>query len=208
MKRTAFTTMEVIIAVVLLAILSSLAIPRLNRDLRQEAKDNLLSAIRYTQHLALIDDKTDPYSSTWQKRLWTIHFTVSTDTDNTFYTISSDRNQNNYVSKIETAIDPANGKYMYNSTGSFSHIGSDESPNIFIGKNYGINSMDFDGGCSSYQQIAFDRLGRPHNGIRNATNNYSTYMTTDCNITIGFVGSSTTPLILNIEKETGHVSGN
>lgn len=50
-----------------------------------------------------------------------------------------------YVDTIETAIDPANGKYMYNLGGN-TVIDSDESPNIFIGKTYGINSMVFSGG--------------------------------------------------------------
>jgi len=179
----------------------------MERDLRQEAKDNLLSAIRYTQHLALIDDKTDPFDATWQKELWKITFATSTISNMAFfYTISSDINQNGSISINEAAIDPGNGKYMFNTNGNPT-IGANESPNIFIGKKYGINSMTFSGGCSA-QHIAFDHLGRPHNGIGGATNDYSAYMTLDCTITTGFASSGIDPLIIKIEKETGYVSGN
>ena len=120
-----------------------------------------------------------------------------------FYTISS--GISNPVSKSETAIDPANGKYMYNLVGN-TDIGPDESPNIFIGKTYGIDSMDFSGGCNGPQHIAFDHLGRPHHGIIGAGNDYSTYMDSDCTIVMGFADTSIRDLNITIATETGHVS--
>ena len=202
----AFTMLELVFVIVVLGILAALALPRMDRELRQEAKDNILSAIRYTQHLALMDDKTDPTDTNWQKMLWKITFSTSTDNLANFYTVSSDSNANGAVSKDEAAIDPANGKYMYNLGGN-TVIGSDESPNIFIGKTYGINSMTFTGGCAGAQHIAFDNLGRPHNGLGSATNNYSQYMATDCTIQFGFSDSSITPLNITVTTETGNVSG-
>ena len=163
MKRPAFTMLELVFVIVVLGILASIAIPRLERDLRQEAKDNLLSAIRYTQHLALIDDKanptdtTDPAYPNWQRKLWKITFVTSDDNLANFYTISSDFNGDSAVTKNETAIDPVNGKYMYNDDDD-TMIDSDESPNIFIGKTYGINSMNFSGGCAGEDHVAFDNL--------------------------------------------------
>jgi len=207
MKHSAFSMIELVLVIVVLGILAALAMPRLERDLRQEAKDNLLSAIRYTQHLALIDDKTDPFDTSWQKKLWKITFSTSTLGNMAFfYTISSDINKNGSISKNETAIDPANGKHMFNTNGNPT-IGSDESPNIFIGKKYGIISMTFNGGCSA-QHIAFDQLGRPHNGLGSATNSYSQYMTSDCRITVGFTNTNITPIIITIATETGYVSAN
>jgi len=210
-KRPAFTMLELVFVIVVLGILAALAIPRLERDLRQEAIDNLLSAIRYTQHLALIDDKTNPTDITdpvypnWQRKLWKITF--STDADNlaNFYTISTDLNGDGTVDIGETAIDPLNGKYMYNADGD-TIIDADETSSIFIGKNYGINSMNFSGGCQGEDHIAFDNLGRPHTGIGGATNNYGTYMGTDCNIVMGFVDGSIRDLNISIRTETGQVS--
>ncbi|WP_309498822.1 prepilin-type N-terminal cleavage/methylation domain-containing protein [Sulfurovum sp.] len=201
----AFTMIELVFVIVVLGILAALALPRMERDLRQEAADNILSAIRYTQHLALNDDKTDPFVTNWQQKLWMIKFTGGS---NAYYTISSDIDISGSVNKAESAIDPANGKYMYNSSGSFSSIGSDESPNIFLGNKYGIDSISMSGGCSS-QHIAFDHLGRPFNGLKTtslgtlATNDYSKYMPSDCNIVFGFVDGSN-DLIIRITKETGH----
>ncbi len=205
----AFTMMELVFVIVVLGILASLALPRMDRDLRQEAKDNILSAIRYTQHLALNDNKTDPTDTNWQKGLWQIRFATSEVTNRAFfYTISSDVTPyNGAVSKDETAIDPANGKYMYNANAD-DEIGSDESPNIFIGKTYGVNSITFSDACNDAQHIAFDHLGRPHNDIGNAENDYDEYMDSNCAIQFGFADTSITPLIITIATETGHVSAN
>ena len=202
-RRHAFTMVELVLAIVVLGILAALAIPRLERDLRQEAADNILSAIRYTQHLALTDDKTDPFDSAWQKKLWKIQFTVSTDPDGTFYTISSDSNKNGSVSKEESAIDPANGKYFYNTGGWSSGIATDESPNLFIGHRYGIDALSTSGGCANIHHIAFDHLGRPHVGVGSAANDYRTYMNADCNLTFGFAGGEEN-VTITITKETGY----
>ena len=177
-KQTkAFTMIELIFVIVVLGILAALALPRLDRDLRQEAKDNILSAIRYTQHLALNDNKTDPFDSTWQSKLWNISFS------NVDYNITS-----NGI----PAVDPTNGKAL-DSTGN---------PEVNLGKKYSVNSIS---GCGNL--IAFDHLGRPFTSLT-STNDYSDYMTSDCNITVNFSQSGITPLIFTIRKETGFVSGN
>jgi prepilin-type N-terminal cleavage/methylation domain-containing protein len=201
----AFTMLELVFVIVVLGILASLALPRMDRDLRQEAKDNILSAIRYTQHLALNDDKTDPSDTLWQKKLWKISFSTSGNNLANFYTISSDADQDGFVDKDESAIDPVNGKYMYNLGGN-TVIEPDESPNIFIGKTYGVNSITFSDACNDAQHIAFDHLGRPHNDIGDAENDYDEYMDSDCTIQFGFVDTSIKPLKITIATETGHVS--
>lgn len=202
MKHSAFTMLELIFVIVVLGILSALAMPRLDRDLRQEAKDNLLSAIRYTQHLALIDDKTDPNDGNWQRKLWMIQFVQFGG--KLRYRIGADTNGGGAIDKVEAAIDPINGKYIYNNSTS---LQSDESPNIFLGKKYGIDSLSLSGGCTS-QHIAFDNLGRPFSGITTATNDYSKYMTSDCSMTFGFESSDISDLIITISKETGYVRAN
>lgn len=207
MFRTAFTMLELVFVIVVIAILASLAIPRMERDFRREARSDIITALRYTQHLALIDDKLDISDSNWQRKLWKISFATSTLSNRAFfYTISSDRNNNGHISKSECAIDPANGKYMYNNNGDTT-IHSDESPNIFIGKNFGINSISFAGGCTA-QHIAFDNFGRPYSGITTATNDHRSYMRSDCHITFGFATDSIEPLTVTIAQETGAISAN
>ncbi len=177
-KQTkAFTMLELVFVIVVLGILAALALPRMDRDLRQEAKDNLLSAIRYTQHLALNDNKTDPFDATWQSKLWNISFAA----DGSDYNISSNGS---------VAIDPTNGKPM-----------DGTNPNILIGNKYGVSGIS---GCGN-NLIAFDHLGRPFTGLT-ATNDYSDYMTADCTITVTFQGGINA-LHLDISTETGYVSG-
>ena len=205
-KQTkAFTMIELVFVIVVLGILAALALPRMDRDLRQEAADNILSSIRYTQHLALNDDKTDPFVGDWQKSLWTIRFA----SDGDHYTIGSDTNRLGNINKTEAAIDPINGKYMYNNTATPQN---DESPNIFLNKKYGITTIAITAGCGnpagtaiSTLHIAFDNLGRPFRGVSGATNNYDRYVTQDCNLTFSaanaFPGN---PIVITISRETGY----
>ncbi|HSR74047.1 MAG TPA: prepilin-type N-terminal cleavage/methylation domain-containing protein [Sulfurovum sp.] len=201
----AFTMMELVFVIVVLGILASLALTRMDRDIRQEAADNILSAIRYTQHLALNDDKTNPFINDWQKSLWTIRF--SSDGDH--YTIGSDVDREGNIDKIEAAVDPINGKYIYNNSATPQ---ADESPDIFLNKKYGITSISITNGCgnpagtaTSTLHIAFDNLGRPFRGVSDATNNYDRYINQDCTLTFSaedaFPGE---PILVNISRETGY----
>lgn len=204
MKRTAFTMFELVMVIVVLGIIAALALPRIERDIRQEAADSILSSIRFTQHMALMDDKTNPSDALWQKTLWHIRFSTYTDSGTEwFYTVGSNMNKATNINKTETAIDPSNGKYMYNANGD-STIDTDESPNIFLGKRFSINSITFSGGCSGNQHIAFDHLGRPYSGIYSAGNDFATYMNTDCQITFSFKDSNYPSFTINVAKETGY----
>ncbi len=207
-RNDAFTMLELVMVIVVLGILAALALPRLERDIRQEAGDNLLSAIRYTQHLALMDNKTNPSDDEWQRRFWHIRFEKYNGSDpKWFYAISSSQDGDGNIDDNEVAIDPANGKKM-NNTNSATGIGVNDSPSVFVGENYGVDSVVFSGGCAaaSAQHIAFDHLGRPHVGIYGAKNDYRTYMSSDCTITFGFSDSSTNDIAIRVEKETGYAS--
>ena len=209
----AFTIIELVLVIVVLGILAAFAMPRLERDHKQEAADNILSAIRYTQHLALIDDKHRYNNSDkdWQKALWQIRFTNNSGV--VFYTIATNMDLGNNLDQNESAIDPQNGKYMHSGDAI---LDNDESPNIFLTKKYGINSVTFND-ChgtqdSSANHIAFDRLGRPHRGITNtsstggggAENDYRTYIKNK-NCTISFSSPAfDSNLTIEIERETGY----
>lgn len=209
MKKRAFTMIELVMVIVVLGILAALAMPRMDRDFRQEAADNILSAIRYTQHLALLDDKTNPFDANWQQTLWQIRFTNSSA--DWFYTVASNMDHGANLDQNESAIDPANGKYMHSANAS--PADSDESPNIFLTHKYSISTVDFAncnvltgsaGTSGTVQHIAFDHLGRPHRGVFGATHLYDTVMHGDCNITFDFTGGSFESFSIIIEKETGY----
>jgi len=220
MKKKAFTILELVMVIVVLGILAALAMPRMDRDIRQNAADTILSAIRYTQHLALMDNKNDRTSTgpaklrtNWQRGLWHIRFGSYDSGKGWFYTVSSSQDGNKNVDQKETALDPANGKYMYHKAGDVTLDKAEESPSIFLTEKYGINNVDFTnctGAIGASQSsnaathIAFDYMGRPHKGIYSATNDYATVMHADCTIRFEFVDTDLAPLDILVEKETGY----
>jgi prepilin-type N-terminal cleavage/methylation domain-containing protein len=225
-KKRAFTMIELVFVIVLLGILAALALSRIERDSRQEAADTIVSAIRYTQHLALLDNKafpdesgsgSDPTALTkanWQRGLWHIRFSVYGKGEGHFFTLSSSLDGDSNVDRVETATDPANGKYFYHRAGDTTLDEPNESPAIFLTEQFGINSVDFrrcsvatgaEGRENTAKHIAFDYRGRPHKGIYTATNNYASVMQEACIIVFGFK-EETTALEIRIEPETGYVS--
>jgi prepilin-type N-terminal cleavage/methylation domain-containing protein len=225
-KKSAFTMIELIMVIVVLGILAALAMPRMERDVRQEAADNILSAIRFTQHMALMDNVIDTTSKNklkWQRRFW--RFGKEGCSDNgIFYYVGSDKDTDsaaNTASNInvqdgEAATDPSNGMVMMGqnnqpcksdlSTQFFAAPVGRASPNIFLTKQYGIKENDTKliSQCpGNTLSIGFDYLGRPHRGFESSsTPDYSTLMEKDCNLTFEFEDGSR-DLIVTIEKETG-----
>lgn len=204
---------ELVFVIIVLGILAALAIPRLERDVRQEAGDTLLSAFRYTKHLALIDDKHDS-NNAWQKRYWKIVFAQCPDTPGYYFKIGSDDNMssnNGTFSQAEAAINPYDGKpyYMDNTLQCSNQGNGSVSKEVFIGHKYGITNVT--GGCTnvsgnSAMLVGFDHLGRTFVGFgSSSTPDFSSYVPSDCNFTFTFSDSSISPLTIVVEKQTGHI---
>ena len=84
--KKAFTMLELVMIIVVIGILAAVMLPRLSNKPLHQATMRLLSDLRYTQHLALIDDKLDTTDTSWFKKRWQIHF------DGDKYSIVSDNN--------------------------------------------------------------------------------------------------------------------
>jgi len=192
--------------IIILGIIAMVAQPRLERDLRQEAADNILSAIRYTQYLALIDNKTNPSKDDWQKAFWSFGTQNCKNKEGLFYYIGSDADLGGNINKNEVAIDPSNGLLIngINGVACDEKVQVERSPNIFLTKQYGISSVDWSD-CKNVQHIAFDYLGRVHSEIRHAKNDYATYISTACKISFKFLDKNIADLNIIIEPETGFV---
>jgi len=198
--RSGFTIMELVMVIVVLGILASMALPRLDRDLKQEAADDILSQIRYTQHLALMDNKHLYNNPQWQKRFWQIMFT--TCDGGLVYRVGSDDDMNSTstFSKNEAATDPLNGKPLYGTNINCNTVGTNQ--NVLLGKKYGVTSMTYTGGCTG-QYIGFDHIGRPHIGFSSSNiPDYSSYMLTPCIFT--FTMSNGDDFNITIQPETGY----
>jgi prepilin-type N-terminal cleavage/methylation domain-containing protein len=212
MKKTAFTLIELILVIVVLGILAALAIPRYDRDLRQEAVDNILSALRYTKHMALTDNVANPRDNKWQRAFW--RFGIEKCSDNgIFYYISSDKDYEGDIDSTEIINDPANGKKMMgdNNADCETQVNNNASPNIFLTKKYGIKDGDItftNCGNGSGSYLGFDYFGRPHRSYAGSSGStypdYASILHTDCNITINFSNSGLDPISIIVESGTGH----
>ncbi|HHD72864.1 MAG TPA: type II secretion system protein [Epsilonproteobacteria bacterium] len=203
-QKQAFTMLELVLVIIVIGILAALSLPRLDRDIRQEAADNILSDIRYTQHMALIDDVTNPFDARWQRAFWRIGFNNCSG-GGLYEYIGSDSNYGGGIGSSEAATDPANGKKMYWGTTPCPNGGnSTTSDRIFITHKYGITAVNPSSGCrSSNNYIGFDHLGRTVSGFTTSTTpNYSSYLTSNCTLT--FTLSNGETFAITIEKETGY----
>jgi len=205
-KKHAFTMLELIMVIVVLGILAALALPKLDRDLTQEAADAVLSNMRYTQHMALMADKHQFNDPQWQKSFWQISFQPCSD-GALFLSIGSDTSYNGSLEQSETAIDPATGRTMYwdktKSCGSIEDATS--SSMIFLSAKYGIDTINSGGSCAGSNNLGFDHLGRPHVGFsNNIIPDYSSYIKSDagkCTFTFNLENGES--FTIDILPETG-----
>ncbi len=205
--RYAFTMLELVIVIVVLGIIASLAIPKLDRDLKQEAADTVLSHIRYTQHLALSDNKHKFNEPKWQRAFWEITFESCSGGD-LFIGVGTDMDYEGDTDKNEAATDPANGKPMFwqnTSTCGYDDDTTAASDTIFITKKFGISSVSATGGCGGLKHIGFDYLGRPHVSFSGSNEpDNSSYMSSECIFT--FTMSDSETFSISIQPETGYAS--
>lgn len=76
--KKAFTLLELVFVIVVIGILAAVIIPRTKTNNNAEAATKLISMIRYTQHLAIVNDKYNAKDINWYKKRWQIMFTGHT----------------------------------------------------------------------------------------------------------------------------------
>jgi len=220
--KKAFTMVELVLTLVIIAVIATFTIPRLKRDTRSEAINHMLTMIRYTQNLALHDSKHNRTNSEWQKAFWRLQFYKCSNNTDIYYSIVTDIDYNGRINQNESAIDPSNGKLLYfNWTNDCSYDNTDPlykkvSPNIFITNKYGIKSVTFKG-CTlskhpspnmafAYRYLGFDSFGRPHGKFGSSTTpNHKGYAVTDCKLEFHFVDDDNiAPFTIVIPSESGY----
>jgi prepilin-type N-terminal cleavage/methylation domain-containing protein len=194
--RKAFTLIELIFVIAILGIISAVFLPRFNDSKIQEAADQVLSHIRYTQHLALVDNKFDVNDSTWYKKRWQIRFAQSAS-NGVCYEIFSDLDKNGSADLNEAAVNPADNKALTYTGGCVK--GTKTSPAVLLDR-YAINTVSVCGGAAG-NTIYFDEMGRLYLGTpTSATNSVQNIRPLPCDI--NFTGNSGS-FTIRIEAETG-----
>jgi len=227
-QTPAFTMLELVFVIVVIGIISAVAFPRMSDNNLRTAADQVVSHIRYTQHLAMQDDKFSPNDAEWFKGRWAIRFYENLSFTNTTcpvenfngiwaYTIFSDNpGYTGNPNLSEMARDPENPSQFL--SGGFNNTlcvnNSDNAPDaqstlgLRLNEKYGITNITFGGGCrSTVRYINFDYLGRPANSFPNLApyelpaSGWHRLLTQQCRITLtDGVGAIT----IAIEPETGY----
>ncbi len=196
------TLIEIIFVVVVIGILSAIMAPQFTRPSLTEAAHQIVSHIRYTQHLAMLDNKFDPNNQRWYRERWQIRFEDISGEVN--YTIYRDLNRDGNIDINETARNPSDSTRVL--TGRL--IGTNpNTESLNLTEKYNISGFSFTPNCLG-DVISFDYLGRPLFGSTNGlTSMYEASGTNRliqdrCTITLT---SEVDNIQIAIEPETGYV---
>jgi len=180
--KKAFTLLELIFIIIIVAIITTIMLPDSRSTKLSEAATQLVSHIRYTQHLAMIDDRFDISDSTWFQEMWQIRFTGGSSASSDYkvaYGIFSDIDKNQAPTVGgNVALDPISGKYITGGVTNaikYNHSKSLREANLGIA--YGVTGINFNSNCqfNGSMRIAFDHLGRPIRGDLGSPTNSNTY---------------------------------
>ena len=222
--KKAFTLLELVFVIVVMGIIAAAVIPRTSSNALQEAAIQVVSHIRYTQHLAMVDDKFDSSDPTWYKDRWQLKFSNISGTDNRWgYAIFSDyTNKDGNPNENEIAINPLQREKRL--TGGYSGLieygDSKATEELNLGHKYNINDIDFSG-CAianddGKKRIFFDNLGRPFTdnpellvNTHVDSSGKNLLLTGQCQIELCDVidcstATSTQKVVISIEPETGY----
>ena len=232
--KKAFTMIELVIVIVVIGIIAMVTIPKYDQNRVLIAAQQIASHIRYAQHLAMIDNRTDliakpaprpatprpatdPNGDQWWRERWTIAFTQNTNGGRWGYSIYSDFSRNGSLnSPNEVAPDPQNPNRLLTASNIVAIPANRINNKLNIGKTYGIKNVTFSPSCAQNgnQAISFDEKGRPFLNASTTTvgaraNPSVGRITATCQINIGDGDTdetSTNVATICIEAETGYVT--
>jgi hypothetical protein len=199
MKKS-FSTLELIVVISLIAIVVAMTIPKSNISKLQLATDKLVLYLNYTRYTAFIDDKYDVDDTEWEKKRWSLKFQNCSNSEDGFYFVvfSDISGGTGHFKKAETLKDPMNNKYLYSGYDCIAN--KDESPDILLTKEYGIEDIDVS--CNTTDtigQISFSSNGKIYSQLGNDIQE----ITQTCYIKLSNKSNQTSTII--IEPKTGYI---
>lgn len=232
--KKAFTMIELLMVIIVVGVLAAVALPRFNQDSIYQAANQIVSHIRYTQHLAMQDDKFNPNDQFWYRSRWQIRFckdatilggqcNIGNGKTEWGYSIFSDSIVTNYNGNPEAnelAVNPQNPTQFltagYNGTIPMNDRRTMKA--LRVEEKFGIKNIIFSQECGQdgAKSLAFDGIGRPlygHFQLLNAPyarNIGNRLLTQRCTITL--CTKLPCPIVdgerrvrIAIEPETGYV---
>lgn len=191
MYRDSFTILELIIVLIVTGILAVVTMPHFEKDDLLIATEQVVRHIRYTQHLAMVNDVYDNKNPIWYKAMWRISFR-----SNNCYVVSSNTDFDMNYDREESAIDPLTKTLLYSNVPCIQD--STDNGNMFLSEKYEIDKIEFNAACGDNRFIAFDNLGRPHKTLIEAND----LLKAECRITFHSDARSS---VITILPETGYV---
>lgn len=140
--KKSFSLLELIFVIAIVAIISSMIIPKTNISKLNLASDKIILYLNYTRYIAHIDNKYDIEDDEWEKKRWTLKFQrCSSSVGGLYYVVYSDTSGGTaHFKKSETLKEPLTNKYLYSS--SSCQNAYDESKYILLTKEFGVASVD------------------------------------------------------------------
>lgn len=194
----AFTMLELVFVIVVVGILSFIAASSFQRNTVQEATDQLLSHIRYTQHLAMTDDKFNAGIANWYRNQW--HLDIVVDNTLWVYSVLSANNTGTY------AKDPQNPSAFLSGLSTVAE--ANRAKNLQLQAKYGITTITFTNCPTANNATGFslyyDSLGRPYGNKSTATAPHDNLITNNpCTIVLSN-GNAAENMTIEISPETGY----
>jgi len=198
------------------------AVPQINRNSLVEAADQVAAHIRYTQQLAMNDNKFDPNDPNWFKKLWRIQFSQTTAkgsaegwTYTVYYDSTMSGNPNGSadlsdLSRVDFAIDPQNPNKILSAGFQNQAINRNAeriNKKLNLSKTYDIRNVEFTNcGDRANQTIVFDSYGRPMGQVADSTVPYDRLFVGQNPCTITLTNNAGEHALITIQPETGYVN--
>ncbi len=210
--KKAYTLLEIVLTVIVIGIISSVMVPKLNDTSLQKAAEQVMFHLRYTQHLALIENQFNQNDKYWYKARWQLYFSYCRgDNDQCGYTVFSDRlnDHRGNPDPPEIAVNPLNPSQVLTggSPGNklIHYEDKEATKSMNLGQTYGVKKVSVKN-CARAKRVAFDYIGRPIVGnMRTMKYPYQNKRLLSKKCLITLIKDEFEKITIVVEPETGYV---